>query len=65
MPFLYSRSSKDLHYVAVDKGEMVLADAARRKAREAEFPAIAAATGKDVSVWTLFFFHYIISLLSS
>ncbi|XP_056465066.1 WD repeat-containing and planar cell polarity effector protein fritz homolog isoform X2 [Gadus chalcogrammus] len=34
----------DLHYVAVDKGEMVLADAARRKAREAEFPAIAAAT---------------------
>ncbi|CAL8254198.1 unnamed protein product [Lota lota] len=31
----------DLHYVAIDKGEMVLADVAKRKADETQFPAIA------------------------
>lgn len=52
----FALPSKDIHYVAHDKGELVLADVAKKKANEIDAESLTSGWGKRIILSFLFFF---------
>lgn len=52
----FALPSKDIHYVARDKGELVLADVAKKKANEIDAESLTSGLGERIILSFLYFF---------